>query len=108
MLAASIEQRAWPMVCSSTLNWMNWSFAFDSLPVKHFYLRMELKFVSQPRQAVGHIFSGHHRGHFLVRLLLKPGPALRSIAAVKHPHAAALPDRTSLEELPSGAEIPGL
>jgi len=87
---------------------MNWSFAFDSLPVRHFWLQMELKFLSQPRQAVGHIFPAHPRCHFLVRLLLKPGPALRSICAVKHAWAIAFHNRTSLEALPSGVEIPGL
>lgn len=56
-----------------------------------------------------HLFPGHPRGHFLVRLLLKPGPALWSVAAVQHAHAAAFPNRTSSPEaLPSGAKIPGL
>lgn len=44
----------------------------------------------------------------MVRLLLKPGPALRSVTAGKQPHAVAFADRTSLEALPLGAKIPGL
>lgn len=105
---ASTKERAWPVVCSTTLNWMKWSFAFDSLPVKHFWLWTELVFFSQPRQAVGRIFPGHPWGHFLVRFLLKLGPALRNATAVKHTCADAFPDRTNLETLALYIRIPGL
>lgn len=81
----------WSVVCTSTLNRVNWSFAISSIPLKHFWLQMEVKLLSQPRQAMGHIFPGLPQRRFSVRLLLKPGLALRSIAAVKHACAAAFP-----------------
>lgn len=56
-----------------------------------------------------HLSPGQSWGPFLVRLLLKPGPALRSVAAVEHARAVAFPNRTSSPEaLPLGTKIPGL